>query len=73
MARSFCDEISKYSQSILANISRVRVKNASQFSVKSTIVFGMHIFVVKSKKFQTKTKKHLPQIFCRGIGMFVKQ
>ena len=40
MTTPFDDEISKYSQSILANLLGIRVKNAPQISVKSKIVFG---------------------------------
>ena len=42
MAKPFCDEISKYFQSILVNISRIKeLKKHPKFLVKSTMVFRM--------------------------------
>jgi hypothetical protein len=66
----FYDEISKYSQSILANISSTK-----QWKIhpKFRYNWGRQFRSYKCKKIQNKHEKHLPWILCRGLGMFLKQ
>ena len=65
MTTPFRDEISKYFQSILTNISRIR----QRITVRPKFQLNQKQFLVR----RYKDKKHLRQILLRGIGMFVEQ
>jgi hypothetical protein len=67
----FHHEISKYSQSNLANISSTKQWK----SIPNLIKIGYANFVATNvKKYKTKTKNiYLDYRLCRGLGMFLKQ
>ena len=73
MITPFYNKVSRYSQSILANTSGTKdLKMHPKLQLNQRWFLGRHFRSNKSKISKTKTK-HLPQISCRGIGMFVKQ
>jgi hypothetical protein len=70
ITRPFYDEISKYSRSILANISTTKQWKMHRKFRKN---WRRQIRSYKCKKIQNKDEKHLPWILCRGLGRFLKQ